>query len=66
MHENREIRCLPIADGAMGRVGKASGRTPTMNGQRKSDTPVVPVKPPNKAHAAEVVVAASATTARGR
>jgi hypothetical protein len=40
-----------------GRIGKASGRTPMMNGQRKSDRLVVPTKPPNKASgtAAEVV-----------
>lgn len=40
-----------------GRIGKASGRTPMMNGQRKSDRLVVPTKPPNKARsrAAEVV-----------
>jgi group II intron reverse transcriptase/maturase len=37
----------------MGRIGKASGRNPVMNGQRTSDRPVVPTKPPNKAQAAE-------------
>ncbi|HEU4786005.1 MAG TPA: group II intron reverse transcriptase/maturase [Gemmatimonadaceae bacterium] len=33
----------------MGRVGKAKGREPTMNGPEKSDGPVVPTKSPNDA-----------------
>jgi RNA-directed DNA polymerase len=32
-----------------GRAGKASGRTPAMDGQGKSDEPIVPTKLPNKA-----------------
>jgi RNA-directed DNA polymerase len=49
MRENREILCPPTEDGAVGRIGKAGGRTPMMNGQRKSDRLEVPTKPPNKA-----------------
>ncbi len=47
--ENREVPRSPVADGATGRAGKAKGRTPAMNDQGKSDRPVVPAKPPNKA-----------------
>jgi RNA-directed DNA polymerase len=49
LRENREIRALPVAVGAMGRIGKAGGRTPMMHDARKSDGPVVPAKPSNKA-----------------
>ena len=57
MRENREIPPPPMADGAMGRIGKASGRKPMMYGDGKSDGPVVPAKPPNNAErlVAEVV-----------
>jgi len=37
------------ADHVAGRPGKAVGRTPGMNGRGKSDSPVVPAKPPNNA-----------------
>ena len=47
--ENREIRESLTADGAVGRIGKARGRTPRMHDSRKSDGPVVPAKPSNKA-----------------
>jgi group II intron reverse transcriptase/maturase len=47
LHENREILASPV-DGAMGRIGKADGRTPMMNDSRKSDGRIVPVKLPNK------------------
>jgi hypothetical protein len=33
----------------VGRIGKAGGRTPMMHDSRKSDGPIVPVKPSNKA-----------------
>jgi RNA-directed DNA polymerase len=49
MRENREVLEPPAADGAMGRIGKAEGRTPMMNGSRKSDRPVVPTKLSNNA-----------------
>ena len=41
----------------MGRIGKASGREPMMNGQGTSDRPAVPTKLPNRAEdsATEVV-----------
>ena len=48
---------LPASDGVAGRNGKAQGRIPMTNDQRKSDRPVVPTKSPNKAEqpAAEAV-----------
>jgi RNA-directed DNA polymerase len=49
MRENREIPESPTADGAMGRIGKARGLTPMMHDSGKSDGPVVPAKPSNKA-----------------
>jgi group II intron reverse transcriptase/maturase len=57
LRENREIPWLPVADGVAGRIGKAGGQKPMMNGQGKSDGPVVPAKPSNNAGrpAAEVV-----------
>ena len=56
MRENREV-LWPPAGGTAGRIGKAEGRTPMMDDQRKSDKLVVPTKPPNNARtsAAEVV-----------
>jgi RNA-directed DNA polymerase len=57
MRENREIPCLPPGDGPGGRVGKVDDRTPAMHGHGKSDSSILPTKPPNKARklAAEVV-----------
>jgi len=57
LRENREIPVPPAADGAASRTGKAKSRTPAMHGPGKSDRPMVPTKPPNKAGrpAAEVV-----------
>jgi RNA-directed DNA polymerase len=51
MRENREARRLParVVDGWADRVGKASGRNPTMNDRRESDSRVVPAKRANKA-----------------
>jgi len=49
MRENRESHCLPAKTEKAGRAEKADGRTPAMNGQWKSDRPVVPTKPLNKA-----------------
>lgn len=49
VRENREIPGMPVADGAAGRAGKAKSRTPAMHGPGKSDSPIVPTKPPNKA-----------------
>lgn len=49
LHENREVLGVPTADGVVGRVGKADGRTPATDAPRKSDRLEVPVKSPNKA-----------------
>ncbi len=46
--ENREILLPPSVDGALGRIGKARGRTPMMDGSGKSYGPIVPTKLPNK------------------
>ena len=63
LRENREIPPSPGADGASGRIGKAEGRKPMMHGGGKSDGPIRPAKPPNKAPrgAAEVVEERSPT-----
>ena len=57
MRENREVPCLPPGDGPGGRAGKVDDRNPAMNGHGKSDSSVVPTRPPNNAGspAAEVV-----------
>ena len=51
MRENREARRPParVVEGWAGRVGKASGRDPTMNDRRESDSRVVPAKLANNA-----------------
>jgi RNA-directed DNA polymerase len=51
----------PPPKATAGRVGKAGGRNPTMHGHGKSDAPVVPEKPPNKA----AVQATEAVEGRG-
>jgi group II intron reverse transcriptase/maturase len=48
MRENREIHCPLAEDRTAGRIGKAGGRNPMMNGQGKSDRPMVPTKSLNK------------------
>ena len=51
--ENREIpRPAPPGDRRWGRSGNARGGKPGMNERGKSDGPVVPANPPNKAGAA--------------
>ena len=57
MRENREIPCSPARPITGGPLREGQGRTPEMNERGKSDNPVVPAKPPNKAGgpAAEVV-----------
>ena len=47
-HGNREIPQAPSEDGAEGRLGKASGRKPSMYACGKSDGCIVPGKLPNK------------------
>jgi RNA-directed DNA polymerase len=57
MRENREIPCPPPGDGTGGRAGKVDDRNPAMHGDGKSDSPILPTKPPNKAgHAVAEVV----------
>jgi RNA-directed DNA polymerase len=57
MRENREIPCPPPEDDSEGRAGKVDDHNPAMHGHGKSDSPIQPTKPPNKAGspAAEVV-----------
>jgi group II intron reverse transcriptase/maturase len=57
MRENREILCSPAENGAAGRNGKVGDHNPLMNGQGKSDRPILPAKLPNNAgpSAAEAV-----------
>jgi len=57
MRENREIPCSPLGEDSGGRAGKVDDRNPAMNGQGKSDSPILPTKPSNKAEfsAAEAV-----------
>ena len=49
MRENREIPCPPPGDGPGGRAGKVDDRNPAMHRHGKSDSSIVPTKPPNKA-----------------
>ena len=49
MRENREIPCPLTGDGPRGRAGKVGDHNPAMDGHWKSDRPIVPAKPPNKA-----------------
>jgi RNA-directed DNA polymerase len=50
MRENREIPCLPPGDNSSGgRAGKVDDRNPAMYGHGKSDSSILPTKPPNKA-----------------
>ena len=44
---------MPASEAVAGRIGKAEGQTPMMDDRGKSDRPVVPTNPPNKASAAE-------------
>ena len=48
MRENREIPCLPLGNDPEGRVGKVEDHNPAMHGHGKSDSPILPMKPPNK------------------
>ncbi len=48
MHENREIPSTLAVEGAAGRSEKASGRASGAYVGGKSDSPIVPMKPPNK------------------
>ena len=55
MRENREVPRSPARLITGGPLREGHGCTPEMNEHGKSDSPVVPAKPPNKAPAAEVV-----------
>lgn len=48
MRENREIPCPPLENDSGGRAGKVEDHNPAMHGQGKSDSPILPTKPPNK------------------
>src|SRR6266567_4206855 len=48
MRENREIPCLPLGDGPGGRAGKVDDRTPAMHRRGKSDSSILPTKPPDR------------------
>ena|GEM_PF-3597248 len=45
LHGSREVSFVPAQ---AGRTGKAKSRKPVTNADEKSDTPIVPWKPPNK------------------
>ena len=49
LRENRESPASPVADGAMGRAGKAQRRTPATHEVGQSDRSAVPTKATNKA-----------------
>ncbi len=55
MRENREVPWSPTGRSPGGPLREGRVRKPGMSGHGKSDSPVVPAKPPNKALAAEVV-----------
>jgi RNA-directed DNA polymerase len=67
MRENREIPCPPRGDGPGGRAGKVDDHKPAMHGHGKSDSSIVPTKPPNKAGspAAEVAEGRGLTKENG-
>ena len=48
MRENRETPCLPPGDGLGGRAGKVDDRNPATYRHGKSDSSILPTKPPNK------------------
>lgn len=54
LHRSWEISSAPIEQSAAGGAGKGN-RKPAVHAGEKSDAPVVPKKPPNKAQAAERV-----------
>ena len=52
LHRSWEISSAPVGGIATGRVGKGN-HTPAIHADEKSDAPIVPKKPSNKAEAAE-------------
>ncbi len=63
--EQTETPRLPVRDGCVGRIGKAGGQKPMMNGRGESDRPVVPAKLPNKAEQKVEEVAEGRGLAKG-
>jgi len=53
LHRSWEVWEVPVK--YAGGAGKVSNRNPAINATQKSDTPIVPGKPPNKGKPAEVV-----------
>jgi hypothetical protein len=51
MRENREVPYSPAGLIIGGPLREGHGCTPEMNERGKSDSPVLPAKPPNKAQA---------------
>jgi hypothetical protein len=47
LHRSWEVSSVPVSQGAGG-AGKASSRNPAIHAEEKSDTPILPKKPPNK------------------
>jgi len=64
-HENREIPRPPVGVMAGGTPRQRSGGNPGMHGRGKSDTPIVPVSPPNKAAQAAAEVGEERGVAKG-
>ena len=65
MRENREVPRLARPVMAGGSCGEGLGGKPQMHGRGKSDGPVVPAKPPNKAAAAAAEVVEGRGPAKG-
>jgi len=66
MRENREIPPLTGEKINAGPSGEGQPPKPGMHGGGKSDSPVVPAKPPNKAVAAEAVEGRGLTKGNAR
>ena len=60
MRENREVPLAAHPPIRAGTLGEGQGRKPEMNGSGKSDSPVVPAKPANKAARGEAAHAQAA------
>ena len=54
LHRSWEVSAVP-GETSPGGAGKVQNRNPDVNAAEKSDTPIVPKKPPNKGQPAEVV-----------
>ena len=47
LHRSWEVSSVPVSQDAGG-AGKACSRNPAIHAEEKSDTPILPKKPPNK------------------